>query len=759
VTVANSSWVPHIWIQPEPDEPVHGMMIRLCDVNGLPRMSHLERRAGLDLDSLRAGEQIDRLARILRCDPATLEDHVWQRPSKNFRVWRGVSVSAVKEADFVHRRACPECLSEKPYHRFHWDVAAISSCVRHERLLIGTCSCGQALSWWDGSLAKCRVCENGSISLVPAVQPDPEVMAFDAYLLGRLGAFPVSPDPILDPLEIRGVCDLVGRIGALDVLGFRRRWTEPGDGDLPQARVLARGYAIVSQGSLENLLDRIWHQSVEQSGENRPAIQRSPGIDQAYGWFVPWFRWMGGELFSPGVAAAIVRHASTKFMLVATNFPSTARVGDTMNMSQAARGCGTSVKTLRRLLEMEGYLSSDLKKGSPIRIERDLADRFAADLTDALTQVDLAEFTGLRIASVEQLCKANAIPCWLRGGGIDAHRYLYRRDDVAAWMNAIIGNPPDAVDSQADAVPIADYAAVKGISILDVVSMLEKRQLDIRIPAGIEANFATVVVTDLSLAAPDRKEAVGSRAVADRLGIRTDQVTRLADAGLLQRFDHPLAAKGRKGTWLEQASVELLVQSIEKAASPWEAGADHRKRTKIRLTKAVKRLRDVPEPWANVFTCIVDGALGVFLDRSASVSLAASLFVDDVDTVRRALRDGGSSTGMSSDIAISVHEAARRLGTRPPIVSACRKIGILGTANGHLGLKADDVDQFRDRFIMVDEIVRRGGFTHFTVTSALEAAGIEPAHRLKGSPARPGTNIYDRRKVETYLPSRNHPSI
>ncbi|WP_158877441.1 TniQ family protein [Antarcticirhabdus aurantiaca] len=738
-----TNWLPPVWVRPEPDEPLHGVMLRLCETNGLPQMSHLELAAGISLARVRGGEQADAVARMLRCESASLEPHLWRRPTPNYRSWNGVLVSVVRDADFVHRRVCPGCLNEKAYHRFHWDVSAVSSCLAHDRLLVGSCSCGKALSWRDGALGKCRHCESGSVHDVPPSAPHPNAAAFDAYLLGRLGAAPKVPNAVFDPLSIRDACDVAGRIGVLDILGYRPRWTEVRDADMPVAVVRGRGYAILTQDRLGETLERVWTEFQEKHRPKRSAEGDRPRIDHAYGWVVPWFRHHGGEVLVPQIAAAIVRHASSKFMLTAGTFPSVERSGETLNLSQARAVCGTSARTLRRLLIMEGFLPTQLKKGSPLRIERTVVDRVAADFAQALTQADLVATTGLSIWAVENLCKADAIPCWLKGGGVAFHQYRFRRSDVELWMRELLEGAPKVGTRPVGAVALCDYAAELGIPTTETIALLRRGELQLVSTAGEDRTFADTFVASMPSEAAD---IVSATTVSMTLGLAKPIVEELAEAGLIQRRQAPLHHRRETRNFFSRRSMDDLQRAVTAAAEPWEAGSDHRKRSKIRLTKAVRRYEDKVS-WVAVLSAIKEGRLKAFVDPECSPTMAASLFLDDASNLQALASDAGEK-GVARKLNIA--EAAVYLGTNTGAVSAFRKAGLLGKADEHLGVDLDELQAFRDRYILSGEIVERTGTSWFTLTSTLASAGIHPAREWI-SGLKVSRRIYDRAAVEGFI--------
>ena len=160
-----------------------------------------------------------------------------------------------------------------------------------------------------------RHCEDGDVTAVEAVDADVDVVATDRRVLGRLGVGTPVPVPILDAMSLTGALELIGRVGALDLGGYRERWAEPDDFDVPAAHVRARGFRILRDGALDALLDRI-HAEFLASRRGKPIR-----IGTAYGWFYHWFNFRKGEAFSRDVAAIMLANGSRKFQLSRKTFP------------------------------------------------------------------------------------------------------------------------------------------------------------------------------------------------------------------------------------------------------------------------------------------------------------------------------------------------------------------------------------------------------------------------------------------------------
>lgn len=90
----------------------------------------------------------------------------------------------------IHSRGtkfCPMCVSESCYARRNWDLALITTCVRHSRLLLDRCpQCGMRISWlWIHR----RSCLCGSNFLaMPSILVPPEHLAITSRIERLLGS-------------------------------------------------------------------------------------------------------------------------------------------------------------------------------------------------------------------------------------------------------------------------------------------------------------------------------------------------------------------------------------------------------------------------------------------------------------------------------------------------------------------------------------------------------------------------------------------
>lgn len=108
-----------------------------------------------------------------------------------------------KYIKFKYPKFCSACLAESLHHRWYWDLAHVTVCVKHKLLLIDRCpACRKRIYWDRALLAKCACgCDWTEITAQPICEPDElsvsqRVMLFgeerqqrSEYLTSFLGGF------------------------------------------------------------------------------------------------------------------------------------------------------------------------------------------------------------------------------------------------------------------------------------------------------------------------------------------------------------------------------------------------------------------------------------------------------------------------------------------------------------------------------------------------------------------------------------------
>ncbi|WP_338633194.1 TniQ family protein [Afipia carboxidovorans] len=297
-----------LWVTPAKDEPAHGILIRLAERNGIESSTRIPRMTGLNLSRLRLGRGVDRLAAIIKCDVAEIM-HSTPVVSENSIFVRGEDVGSKRRGGRPIRRLCPQCVSESAHHRFWYDLEFITTCPEHGRNLVHTCSCGRDLSWDDVRISKCRHCDDGDVALIPGTPVDPDITEMDRWVLGRLGVGKPEPFPLFDQMALCHAQHMIGMIGILEIKGYEERWLRPQDLEESDSEVRARGFRVLKQNQLDDVLDRVY-EGFRSSRSYMPET-----IKNAYGWFGDWVEDLRSRSLAVHFGEILITNAARKFQI------------------------------------------------------------------------------------------------------------------------------------------------------------------------------------------------------------------------------------------------------------------------------------------------------------------------------------------------------------------------------------------------------------------------------------------------------------
>lgn len=464
-----------LWFAPAKDEPAHGILIRLAERNGIEGFERVPALTGLRVARLRVGNGAKRLASIIRCEPQAFMKSTPVPDEGGNVIIRGERLNTIRDLTRLSRRLCPGCVANSAHHRFWFDLKFVTTCPEHSMNLVDACSCGLKLSWKDVRIAKCRHCEDGDVGLLPETPVNPDVMAMDRWVLGRLGIGQPTSVPILDAMKLTDALDTMGRIGSLDLGGYRENWAQPQDFDRPTAEVRALGYQILEQSRLDEVLDKV-HREFLLSTSSKPS-----SVHSAYGWFGHWFTFRKAEKFSKGLAEIVLANASRKFQVQRGTFPTLVRESHlSSTLTDASKDIGVSSATLRTLLDAEGRIRKAKRKGSPVAVARNDVARIADDVADSVPFARLATILGVGGTIAKKLRNVGEIPIWIPGGRNGAkHRYLIRKADVEKWVDELIGDVPMLASVPNDCLLLADAPLVKKFPVVSLVGAIRDCRITI----------------------------------------------------------------------------------------------------------------------------------------------------------------------------------------------------------------------------------------------------------------------------------------
>ncbi len=152
--------------KPKPDESFFGYILRLTELNNYDHPNWILGLAGLPtLAAPKAAfvfgassKSLKGLSQLAGVDVSQLVAMLC--PMQPGRFFGDVRFFGQSVPQYLVRgktpKICPSCLAEDPYSRRLWDLAIVTACARHCRLLIDSCpKCGRRLSWSRTRLATC----------------------------------------------------------------------------------------------------------------------------------------------------------------------------------------------------------------------------------------------------------------------------------------------------------------------------------------------------------------------------------------------------------------------------------------------------------------------------------------------------------------------------------------------------------------------------------------------------------------------------
>ncbi|MEJ0050138.1 MAG: TniQ family protein [Methylovirgula sp.] len=432
-----------LWAAPSPEEPAHGLLLRLTQINCYPSVQYSMRETGLSIYALRHGWQFEDLARLTRSDVSNIARDSF-RKLDDVVVIRGEKIGKMRDRDYNVRRVCPSCLRESLHHRFFWDLSFFTHCPRHKIKLIDHCTCelAQPLTWRDGRLHRGNCCRTGDLRTIHGDTAQPDVAAMEAYLAGRLGICPRIRVAALDELDLVDAIDLLERVGALDAGGYAKNWRLAKKVNLTQSATRARAYRIITEDRFQEVLDKA------HAGFRRANPNRSGNLSAGYGWFYHWYNYQGGKNFSPYLAEQIVRHASRNFYVgrEVAEFNSDTISADTLaellenhenslSLSEASRITGLNHSTFPKLARALGLMEAG--RARPRSISKADVSVVAAIWARLIDREAAGDILGLARGSLhghfKLFVRLGLLMPFIAGppGMGKTHRFL--RDDIEAF--------------------------------------------------------------------------------------------------------------------------------------------------------------------------------------------------------------------------------------------------------------------------------------------------------------------------------------
>jgi hypothetical protein len=418
------------------------------------------------------------------------------------RTLRGNEVTV--QLHYITRRLCPACIAESQHHRFWWDLGPITTCPRHQLCLIDTCVCGSELKWRDSSLLHCD--QGRFFANLPRREADPLIMRTDRYLLSRFGCAEHEDVPILDEMQFVEACHLLERIGAARE-GYSKTWRNAKSLGIPLNQVQARGFEILADGRLDEVLTHIYDGYIASGGKPEK------GFSSCYGWLFHWFnyrrRWKGYD----HLAEAILHHGAARFPIVPR-----AKLGSLrpdarkkLSMKAAAKEVGLDVLSMRSIGLSLGIINEERTPGRNKSFPADVVDRIARDMGDALSFKETLEILGVGGKVLHRLIKDQSLIPALAGGG-KKHAYVFRRTDVDNLLSRLAGSARQVEKVDPKLISVARLGRSRASSVADGVRLILDNRVKVR-----QLQRGAVGLKGLFIDEPDITNAVAGDAAVDAI--------------------------------------------------------------------------------------------------------------------------------------------------------------------------------------------------------------------------------------------------
>jgi hypothetical protein len=140
-------------------ESFFGYILRLSEENGYTTPWSLFLLAGMTQHETRTtGIKVAKLAQVANRSPAELEPLSYRWGGDSPRSCRLLGHLLRPHQLVVTRpKLCPECVAEKGFIEAHFDLALMTGCAVHRKLLISSCPrCMKPLRWFRPGLLECR---------------------------------------------------------------------------------------------------------------------------------------------------------------------------------------------------------------------------------------------------------------------------------------------------------------------------------------------------------------------------------------------------------------------------------------------------------------------------------------------------------------------------------------------------------------------------------------------------------------------------
>jgi hypothetical protein len=211
----------------KPDENLAGYIIRVAERNGYASPVTVLTAANINLTTayakisfaLHKSPALIGLAELVGVNKEELIPLTYPTRARIGRTERKTAIFSkpIPHAAILLKQAkvCPECLSEETYCRRVWDLALVTVCPKHRRMLIDECpNCSQRIKWRRCSISICP-CDFDLRNFAPECVEDEDIkVSHRIHQLCNLpaGIFELNDSPETNPLMTLGLDDLISTL-------------------------------------------------------------------------------------------------------------------------------------------------------------------------------------------------------------------------------------------------------------------------------------------------------------------------------------------------------------------------------------------------------------------------------------------------------------------------------------------------------------------------------------------------------------------
>lgn len=527
-------------IKPLPDESLLGFALRLAERNGHRTPLWLLRRAGLHLREAEVFSygkvDIGAFEDLAGVDSHDLHPMSYATSADGMRQFRGLWL-APDHFSLKPRRACPGCLSEHPYHRAAWDLAAITICPIHSVGLISACpSCGRKLGWRHVPFTRCRC---GA-----AITGSPPIHVSSGDLMGTKMVYRIVG------LEHGHVPDLLAQLGAdasirlMVALGWFLHFPQgrPRLQHLPRcqsaAALLTDGYQACAgwPESFHAYLDRLRSQSRQRVGRY--------GVVKEIGAFVDWLLKIAPrpvkEVLMPQVRAYVgtLERFTTRCLPLKPGAEA-----KFVSVAEAARILNRDPEKVRRVF-LKWQIASvpfGSGKGAPMMVPTDTVAAVATEVRQLICLKDLPKALGCSRKDTLAILRAGHLQQASGGLALDLlGRRAWRMDNIEAFVARFIRVATGTADQATISLPDAfRWLRRGGMTVGEVVTALLDGKLDVTCadpsaPGLRQVLLDAEVVSARSKQVRRREDGFSIEEAAGRLGLKRQVAYELVEAGILK---------------------------------------------------------------------------------------------------------------------------------------------------------------------------------------------------------------------------------